>query len=388
MKNKRREHTIIGYFVLGVALILFIIYFSKICSFFGILWNACSSLVFGAMLAFVLNIIMDPIQKHLSKRKNKFVAKHAKSLALTLTMVIAIGIISLLTSLVIPNLIDSIRIFVQTVPQYTNEIKVFLEKVFKDYPTIVTKIEATNFNWAEVFSGVSQFTSKGFSNVMDSTISLVTAIVNSTVNLLMIVIFAIYVLSEKQRFIRLYHFLTNLYLNAQDKSRLNLILRTTNQTFKAFIGGECIEACILTTMCFVGMLILRMPYALMISILVGVINMIPMVGAFIGGGIGMLLIFTVSPVKAVVFLIFLCVIQQIESNVFFPRVVGHNVGLPGIYVMMVIVVGGSLAGVFGMVLGVPAAATVYKLLKIFFEKQAQKKAALQKETVQVQKQTE
>jgi predicted PurR-regulated permease PerM len=123
----------------------------------------------------------------------------------------------------------------------------------------------------------------------------------------------------------------------------------------------------------IGMFILQMPYALMISIMVGVINMIPMVGAFIGGGIGVFLIFTVSPIKALVFLVFLCIIQQIESNVFFPRIVGNKVGLPGIYVMITIVVGGSLAGVAGMILGVPLVASIYKLAVRYFQKKAQEK---------------
>ena len=139
------------------------------------------------------------------------------------------------------------------------------------------------------------------------------------------------------------------------------------------MGGEIIEAAILTTMCAVGMYILRLPYPPMISILVGVINMIPMVGAFIGGGIGAFIIFTVSPVKCLVFLIFLCVIQQIESNIFFPRIIGNRVGLPGIFVMITIVMGGSLFGIFGMLLGVPLVASVYKIAQIYSRDKAEEK---------------
>ena len=138
-------------------------------------------------------------------------------------------------------------------------------------------------------------------------------------------------------------------------------LNIINQTFSAFIGGQCIEATILGTLCTLGMIILRMPYPAMIGTLVGVINIIPMIGAYIGGAIGMFMVFTVSPIMSLWFLLYLCILQQIESNVIYPHVVGNSVGLPGIYVMMTVVIFGSLAGIPGMFLGIPTMASVYKI---------------------------
>ena len=154
-------------------------------------------------------------------------------------------------------------------------------------------------------------------------------------------IFAIYVLLEKERFVQLYHRLTNLYLSETVKRRMDRCLNIINQTFSAFIGGQCIEATILGTLCTLGMIILRMPYPAMIGTLVGVINIIPMIGAYIGGAIGMFMVFTVSPIMSLWFLLYLCI--------------------PGIYVMMTVVIFGSLAGIPGMFLGIPTMASVYKI---------------------------
>ena len=142
-----------------------------------------------------------------------------------------------------------------------------------------------------------------------------------------------------------------------------LRIASLSKTFHSFIGGQFIEACILATLCSVGMLLLRMPYAVMIGIMVGFINIIPMVGAYIGGVVGFLMVLTVSPVQAVIFLVYLVVLQQIESNLIYPKVVGNSVGLPGIYVMISVIVLGSLAGIPGMLLGIPSVASLYKLLR-------------------------
>lgn len=218
-------------------------------------------------------------------------------------------------------------------------------------------------NWQKTTEAILGFILNGNSdkNVVNSTMSIVSGAIGGVVNLFVVVVFATYILSEKERFIKAYFVLTDLFMSQEKRAHLTRSLMIIYESFKSFITGEIIEACILSTMCTVGMLILRLPYATMIGVLVGVINMIPMVGAFVGGGIGAFIIFTISPMKCLIFLVFLCVIQQIESNIFFPRVIGNKVGLPGIYVMMTIVVGGSLFGVFGMVLGVPLMASVYKI---------------------------
>lgn len=362
--------------IVAVIAILFIVNFSVVVSGLQAILNSIKGLLYGAMLAFILNLVMDPVEKRLKKSKRKFLVNHARAIGIFISLLTAILIITLILSIVIPNLISAFTVLTKEAPDYITQIEDLLSKLFEKYPSLQESVKDIQINWSDVAQSLIGFLTKGTSAASDakstisSTLNIFTSIVGGAVNTFVIVIFAIYVLSEKERFIRLYYFFTDMYLKPAARTRLTRNLRICNQSFKAFVGGEIIEAAILSTMCVVGMLILRLPYATMIGILVGVINMIPFVGAFIGGGIGAFIIFTISPIKCIIFLIFLVVIQQIESNVFFPRVIGSRVGLPGIYVMITIVIGGSLFGVLGMVLGVPLVASLYKIAQIYFKDKA------------------
>jgi predicted PurR-regulated permease PerM len=364
--SKQRKIRLLGVVIAGILIVLGVKYFSNLLDFAKLLLDAFKNLIYGAMLAFLLNLSMDPIEKKLRQSKNVHLQKKARPLAMAASFLILFLILVGIITLIVPNMVQAGQVLVKSIPEYGNKLREFLTKLFKDYPAIQSALSSSNVDWNDLINRILQISSKGLSGLLGSTINIMVSTVNGVVALFVIVVFAIYVLSEKERFVRLYHFFTNLYLTPQKTSVITECLNTLYSTFKAFLIGECIEALILCTMCMIGMFILQMPYAIMISIMVGVINMIPMVGAFIGGGIGVFLIFTVSPVKAVIFLVFLCIIQQIESNVFFPRIVGNKVGLPGIYVMITIVVGGSLAGVAGMLLGVPLMASIYKLAVRYF----------------------
>ena len=236
-----------------------------------------------------------------------------------------------------------------------------LVNLFENNPQLADSIGNLDIDWKNLIQSGINVLSTGVTNVVGTTFNVVTVIVNSVFNFVLMFIFAIYVLLEKERFVQLYHRLTKLYLSETVKRRMDKCLHIINQTFSAFIGGQCIEATILGTLCTLGMIILRMPYPAMIGTLVGVINIIPMIGAYIGGAIGMFMVFTVSPIMSLWFLLYLCILQQIESNVIYPHVVGNSVGLPGIYVMMTVVIFGSLAGIPGMFLGIPTMASVYKI---------------------------
>lgn len=352
--------------IIVVIAILFITNFSYVVGGLQFLLRAISSLLGGAALAFILNLIMDPVERHLRKSSHPFLKKNARGLAITTSFLVALCIIVLILSIVVPNLINAVRMLTTEAPSYFSEIDGLFQDLLKKYPDLGAIFKDTKIDWKQTFETILRFITKGGSSndsMMDSTMNLVSSFVGSFVNLFVMVVFASYVLAEKERFVKDYYNLTDLFMPREKRVHLTRNLRIINQSFKSFIVGEIIEACILSTMCIVGMLILHLPYATMIGILVGVINMIPMIGAFIGGGIGAFIIFTISPTKCLIFLIFLCIIQQIESNVFFPRVIGNKVGLPGIYVMMTIVIGGTLFGVLGMILGVPLMASLYKIFK-------------------------
>ena len=266
-----------------------------------------------------------------------------------------------LITLVVPSLSEAIGVIVQVLPKYFENAQKFLVNLFENNPQLADSIGNLDIDWKNLIQSGINVLSTGVTNVVGTTFNVVTVIVNSVFNFVLMFIFAIYVLLEKERFVQLYHRLTKLYLSETVKRRMDKCLHIINQTFSAFIGGQCIEATILGTLCTLGMIILRMPYPAMIGTLVGVINIIPMIGAYIGGAIGMFMVFTVSPIMSLWFLLYLCILQQIESNVIYPHVVGNSVGLPGIYVMMTVVIFGSLAGIPGMFLGIPTMASVYKI---------------------------
>lgn len=388
MKLFRKYKTLWMAGIIIVIAILFIINFSEVVSGFNFLLRAVSSLLGGAALAFILNLIMDPVEGLLRKSKKPFLIQHARSLALTVSFLVALLIIILVLSIIIPNMINALKMLTREAPSYFSTLDNLFHELLKRYPYLEEMFKNVEIDWKQTTETIINFITKGSiqTNVMSNTMNIVSSLVGGIVNLFLIIVFASYVLSDKERFVKGYYTLTDLFMAPEHRVHLTRNLRIINQSFKSFIMGEIIEACILSIMCIIGMLILRLPYATMIGILVGVINMIPMVGAFIGGGIGAFIIFTVSPSKCLIFLIFLCVIQQIESNIFFPRVVGNKVGLPGIFVMMTIVIGGSLFGVLGMILGVPLVASVYKIFNDYLaEVMAQRE--LQKTHLQAKHQT-
>lgn len=362
--------------IITVLAILFIVNISVVVSGFQAVWRSITGLLYGAALAFVLNLIMDPTERLLKENSHPWVKDHARALAITVSLLVAILIIILIMALVIPNLVNAFTVLANEAPSYVKQLEELTDKLGQLIPALDNTLSGVTLSWKDIVDNVLKFLTKGIttseaSNAVSSTLGLFSSVVGGFVNLFVIVVFSIYVLADKERFVRMYYFLCELYLKKTTQRRLTRNLRIISRSFKAFVGGEIIEACILTTMCTIGMWILQLPYATMIGVLVGVINMIPMFGAFIGGGIGALIIFTISPVKCLIFLVFLCIIQQIESNIFFPRIIGNRVGLPGIYVMMTIVVGGSLFGVLGMVLGVPLVASIYKILRLYFQEKYQ-----------------
>ncbi|WP_270742048.1 AI-2E family transporter [Holdemanella biformis] len=344
-------------YIFGITIIIIgLIKLDTLISMVSILWNACRVLVFGAMMAFVINLVMTKIEKRLD-----FMKKGKRATSLLLSLILIALFLYFLITLVVPSLTEAIGVIVQVLPKYFENAQKFLVDLFENNPQLANSINNLDIDWKNLIQSGINVLSTGVTNVVGTTFNVVTVIVNSVFNFVLMFIFAIYVLLEKERFVQLYHRLTKLYLSETVKRRMDKCLHIINQTFSAFIGGQCIEATILGTLCTLGMIILRMPYPAMIGTLVGVINIIPMIGAYIGGAIGMFMVFTVSPIMSLWFLLYLCILQQIESNVIYPHVVGNSVGLPGIYVMMTVVIFGSLAGIPGMFLGIPTMASVYKI---------------------------
>lgn len=355
-------------YIIGIAcIVVCIMYLDKVGSLLSFIWNAVKVLVYGGMIAYVLNLIMTRIERLIERLKQPILYKIKRPLALLLSLLIIGTIIYLLLAIVIPALAEASQVLLRVLPGYFNDLQKLLIDLFENNPQIVKILENMEIDWKKLLDQAFAFLGTGISSVVGSTFSIMNVVIGILFDALLSIILAIYILLDKERFIRLYYRLSKLYLKQNQRDKLTHALRVIHQSFSAFIGGQCIEATILGGLCATGMYILHMPYPLMIGVLVGLINIIPMIGAYIGGAIGMFMVFTVNPMLSLGFLVYLCILQQFESNVIYPRVVGNSVGLPGIYVMITVVVFGSLAGIVGMLLGIPLMASIYKLTKLHVE---------------------
>lgn len=352
-------------YILAIGIILLLLQFSKeiwggILGFFQVFMPILE----GCIIAYILNIIMSKIERL------KFFPKpvNGKQRFRWLSILLSFGVILLgiflLSTIIFPELKKALMVVFEFVPRYLDKAQAWLLSHSEDWPMAKQWVEALEIDWAKLAQNVVSFVTSGIGDVFDTTIVAVGKIGEVIMNLAISLVFAIYILAGRERLaVQLKRLVSAYCKNQRWIDRLSHALKVTNATFTKFVGGQCTEALILGSLCAIGMLILRIPYATMVGTLVGATALIPIFGAYIGAIVGAFMILTVSPVKVLVFLIFLVILQQLEGNLIYPRVVGSSIGLPGIWVFLAVTVGGRVAGVLGMLLGVPLMASVYKLVR-------------------------
>lgn len=336
----------------------------------NIFWNLISILspfLFGAGIAFILNIPMSSFEEKLLKLKKKRgkekINKVNRPFAILISLVIIIVIIGLMIKLVIPQLISVIVMFAGNLPEMVYNVKEWAMNWTEQYPEIRDQIGSIEINWDQIFNELMNFTKNFAGSVVSSSISFITSLIGGIFDAIVAIVFASYILMSKEKLGEQLKKILKAYLPETKANDILEVGRLSKNTFTNFITGQCTEALILGMLCFLGMLLLRLPYAATISVLVGVTALIPIVGAFIGIIVGAVLILSVSPVKALIFVCFLLILQQVESNAIYPKVVGNSVGLPGMWVLVAVVVGGSLGGILGLLIGLPLIAVLYSIFR-------------------------
>ena len=330
--------------------------------------DVVSPFLIGSGVAFILNSPMSWFEKKVfasSKLKNGKTKKStvARPVSIMASILFLIFIVSFIIKLVIPQLISVIVMFVKDLPGLALDIKEWAINLTRQYPDISNQIKNIEIDWNSVTNDIFNFTSNLAGSLVTSSIGFIISFVGGVFDFIISFVFAIYILSSKEKLKSQVKNIIKAYF-CEDKANYILkICALSKTTFYNFFTGQCTEALILGTLCFLGMLILRLPYAITISVLVAVTALIPIVGAFIGIIIGAILILSVEPIKAAIFIIFLIILQQIESNAIYPRVVGNSVGLPGMWVLVAVVVGGSFAGILGLLLGLPTVSVLYTIFK-------------------------
>lgn len=316
----------------------------------------------GIMIAFILNVLMIRIEKILSRFiLDKKYTSFKRVISIIVSLLIVIGVIGIIITLIIPELTNAIKVIVKSFPETFEQLQVWINQNGNSFPQLETWINSVDLN--SIASELSGLFKIGLTGMLGSTVDVISMFFTSILNLVVGIVFALYILMSKETLKRQSHKLIDAYIPKRISVKLLEVGTLARTTFSNFVIGQTVEAFILGTLCAVGMAVLNLPYAPMIGSLVGITAFVPIVGAFIGGGIGAFMILTVDPMQALIFIIFLVVLQQLEGDLIYPRVVGSSVGLPSIWVLFAVTVGGGLWGITGMLFSVPVLSVVYALIK-------------------------
>ncbi len=345
---------------------------AKLIQVFRFTLSLLSPFLIGFCIAFVLNMILHPLEVFWDmiwiKKKKPWKDKLKRPICLLSSVLLLISAIFILIFLILPELERTAKTFIDSLPDYLNNFTAWAGSLIGYIEGFGFSLPNVSFDMDKVMDLANSFISDYGESVIDKTVGITSSIVGAVVDFFLAFVFSIYLLAQKE------------HISKQVKKALYALFPKTKtdkfialtvlakDTFTKFITGQLTEAAIIGFLCFIGMLIFRIPYAAVVSVLVGVTALIPIFGAFVGTAVGAFLILLVSPIKAFWFIVFILVLQQLEGNLIYPKVVGKSVGLPGILVLSAVTIGGGLFGMPGMLFSVPVSSVLYCLYKEFIEK--------------------
>ena len=322
--------------------------------------------ILGGAIVFVINVPMSFLEKKIFenvKKENKAVRKLARPVSLLLTIVLVVGVIALVMIGVIPQLTKTMGSLMINITDFIPQIKIWIRVFFHDNREIMKLVDQVQFNPDQAIRWGISLLGNGAGNMMNTTVSAVGSVVSGLATFFIAFSFACYVLFQKEKLHVQVRKVLFAFLPKQKADAFLKVCSLTYRTFANFLTGQCLEAVILGCMFVVTLSILRMPYALLIGVLIAFTALIPIFGAFIGCAVGSFLIFMVSPKQAIIFIIVFLVLQQIEGNLIYPHVVGESVGLPSIWVLAAVTIGGNLMGIVGMLVFIPLLSVVYTIFR-------------------------
>ncbi len=353
------------YFYLALSLFILwlaIHYWHSFTVIINLLLAAIEPIIIGGIIAYIVNIPMTFYERYFPKTNNNLLNKSKRFICMLAAAVSFIVIVILIFAIVIPELISALSVLAKGIPQVIDFITTN-ETVMEFIPEeTLAQIQAIDEQQL-VDSLVSLFLS-GAGEITQSLVSFLSSAVSTISTFVIALIFSIYLLIGKETLLRQIQRFMHVYLKPQLNNKINTVFTALNDSFHKFIVGQVVEAIIIGVLCMIGMFILRFPYATMIGMLIGFTALIPVAGAYIGAAVGAIMIMTVSPSSVISFLIYIVVLQQFEGNIIYPRVVGTSLGLPGIWVLAAVTVGGSVCGILGMFIAVPLTSAIYNLIKM------------------------
>ena len=341
------------------------------------LFNIMFPFILGGAIAFILNVPMNFIERVLFSNRavkdNKVIKKVKKPLSLILSIMLVLGVIFIVIFVVFPQLGNTILMLGDNIKVFLPKVQSWAEDLFKNNTEIIEWIESIQFDWDKMIQSGLDFFKNGAGSVLNTTFAAAKSIVSGLTTFFISAVFACYILLQKKKLTIQIHKVLYAFLPEQKVKAVLAVCSLTYKTFSNFLTGQCMEAVILGTMFFISMSILKMPYALLIGVLIAFTALIPIFGAFIGCVIGAFLILMENPMQAAGFVVMFLVLQQIEGNLIYPHVVGSSVGLPSIWVLVAVSVGGSLMGLVGMLIFIPIASVIYTLFKEYVHEKLRKK---------------
>ena len=370
--SKWPDKTIIRYITRALVLLIVfawaLVNLDAVLRFLGKVLALFTPFLIGGAIAFLINVVLRPLECCWNKMCRKAPAKLTRPVCLAASTVLVLGILFAVVFMMIPSLRESGDEFIQNIPMYVDEIG----RWWADTVHFTAKYNIILPEYA-IDSGlliekITTLINDEGSGIITVTWGAATSILSGLVDVLLAFVFALYLLAKKELVADHLKKLITTVLSQKKAKRLLSIASLTNQTFTNFVSGQLTEAVIIGVLCFFGMLILRIPYAGAVSAFVAVTALVPIFGAWLGGGLGAFLILLAEPIKAVWFIVYLLILQQVEGNLIYPKVVGKSVGLPGLLVLMAVTIGGGAFGILGMLFSVPVCAVLYSLYLEFMKK--------------------
>lgn len=364
--NKENVRKLKELIVFTIVLMIALWKYPVVLSGLKFILNIIFPFLMGGAIAFILNVPMHFLEEKIfgsERAQKKVVQRIARPLSLALTILLVVGIIVMVMFVVIPELGATILTLGKSIQDFVPKVQEWCEKFFHDNKEVMVWAESLNMDWQKILNSVIGFFKNGAGDVLNSTMSAARNLVSAVTTFFIAFVFACYILLQKEKLHVQMKKLLFAYLPKKRVEQALSVCSLTYRTFSNFLTGQCVEALILGTMFFVVMTIIRMPYAMLVGVLIAFTALIPIFGAFIGCAVGAFLILMVDPLKAVIFVIMFLVLQQIEGNFIYPKVVGNSVGLPSLWVLAAVSIGGSLMGVVGMLVFIPTVSVLYTLLR-------------------------
>ena len=361
--------------VFTVAVVVIGVNYRRVFAVFMMIFGFISPFLLGGVMAFILNVPMRRIEKLLPMKENN---RLRRPISLVLTLLFVVGLLLLVIFVVMPQLFETFMSLQNSIPVFLAGVKKGAEDLFAQNPEILDYINGIQIDWKSFSEDVIGFLSSGASTVLNSTITAAVSIVSGVTTFGIALVFAIYILLQKEMLSAQMKKLMRAFLPDQVTENILSVADLAYNTFSHFLTGQCLEAVILGTMFFITLSVLRLPYALLVGVLIAFTALIPIFGAFLGCVIGAFLMLMVKPLDALLFVAVFFILQQIEGNLIYPHVVGNSVGLPSIWVLVAVTIGGSAMGIAGMLIFIPLCSVLYSLLRGMVYARLEKKNQEQK----------